>query len=218
LKDAYGIIVSVSRDKGNNSRIIIHRERVDNNSKSQITNRVIQNYYSQFVQRQHTQNYNNLLVQNPLLREVTSGVSEPPVEGIASDGQSGGSEVPEVNSSNSSLGPDKTINQDCLKQAIDSNSESEIFESFKNDLLEKIRLANGSTVSVPSVIESLCKLSEPRRKYIGTNLSLRENEKLKSLHIAVIRSQNVEVIAKIPELYVKWIEPTSVNDGYQSQI
>lgn len=217
LKEAYNIIICISRDKENNSVINISRAN-DIRDPSKI--RVVQNYYELFVCRQQVHDYNNSLVQAPCFMELTSGMSERPAEGQTLNSQSGGSEVPEVNSPTSAAGKDQ-LSASTVEYFESTDSETTIywlnewlrnldskdiaiFEVFKDDVLKEIKTANGSTVSVTFIIKSLCKQDEMRRKYIGDKFGWKENDKVKALHIAVIHSQNVEVVRITSELYVKW--------------
>ena len=106
LKEAYGIIVNISRDKGNNSVITISRRNSNSNLGIEALSKinVINNYYGQFVQRQHIANCENLTAGTPQIAEVTSVISEPPdkLTNVRNservNDKPGGTEAPEVTS------------------------------------------------------------------------------------------------------------------------
>lgn len=76
LKEAYGIIVNVSRDKDNNSVITVSRRKTGLDIERLSKINVINNYYGQLVQKQHIQNYENLTAVSPYIPKITSGTSK----------------------------------------------------------------------------------------------------------------------------------------------
>ena len=121
LKEAYGIVVDISRDKDNNSVITIFRRNIRLGVEALSKINVINNYYGQFVLRQHIANCKNLTAGTPQVAEVTSVTSEPPVDTQSPENQSGGLEVPEVTSG--MCGPGDTKNSAISHLSEESNTE-----------------------------------------------------------------------------------------------
>jgi len=65
---------------------------------------------------------------------------------------------------------------------IDKNTDSTFNSAFK-ELLDLIKLANGSSISFNYAIESLCKNDEQIRKYLGDKLTARENRNVRDLQL-----------------------------------
>jgi hypothetical protein len=91
---------------------------------------------------------------------------------------------------------------------VDSTSNS-IFQ----EILDKTKLANGSSISFNSVIESACENSEAVRNYLGDKLTSRENRLVRDLQLRLIRQRDVEVIKYKPQLLVRWNDADSVSDN-----
>jgi hypothetical protein len=82
-------------------------------------------------------------------------------------------------------------------------------------ILEEIRKANGSVVSVATVLEFLHRQFEFVRIYLGNKLTQRENRKVRQLYLDIIHTNDIEVVKHKPQLIVRWIncEKSGDNSG-----
>ncbi len=85
------------------------------------------------------------------------------------------------------------------------------FNLVFQELLDIIKLANGSSIAFNSAIESLCKNNEVTRNYLGDKLTARENRDVRELQLKVIRHPNIEVIKHKPQLLIRWKEDNITN-------
>jgi hypothetical protein len=99
-----------------------------------------------------------------------------------------------------------------LSLLIEENTDA-IFNLVFQELLELIKLANGSSISFNSAIESLCKNNEDIRKYLGEKLTARENRNVRDLQLKVIRYPKIEVIKHKPQLLIRWKDDNLADKG-----
>jgi len=74
----------------------------------------------------------------------------------------------------------------------------------RNKILEEIKKANGSVISVGNVLELVHKQYEFVKIYLGNKLTQRENRKVRQLYLDIIRNNNIEVVKHKPQLLVRW--------------
>jgi len=75
-------------------------------------------------------------------------------------------------------------------------------------MLEAIKNANGSIVSVVDILNCVYTKNEIVRAYIGDKLTQRENRKIRQLYVDIIRSgNNIKVEKYKPQLLLRWKEP-----------
>jgi hypothetical protein len=79
-----------------------------------------------------------------------------------------------------------------------------------DQILDTIKLANGSQIAVNSAIQSACSMNEEIRAYLGDKLTSRENRKVRDLCLLIIRHPNIEVIKHKPQLIVRWSSSSSL--------
>ncbi len=72
------------------------------------------------------------------------------------------------------------------------------------EIINTIKLSNGSSITPSSVIESIRGNSEVVRNYLGDKLTARDNRRVRDLLLEIIRHPNVEVIKYKPQLLVRW--------------
>jgi len=193
LKEAYGIVVQVSRDTHNNSVVSIFRSNIRLDMKNISKINVVNNYYGKFVQRQHIQNNQNTMTQTSVIPEVVSGTSEPPEESKTINDASGGTEVPEVNSVVT------------LPETIRRNNEispNDTHYIVLKEILEIIREKNGSEISFIAAIECACARNKSVRNYLGDDLTFKDNQKVCDLR-EIIRHDK-------PQITLRWQGNTSL--------
>jgi hypothetical protein len=78
------------------------------------------------------------------------------------------------------------------------------FNFIFQELLDFTRLANGSSISFNSAMQSICKNNGVTRNYLGDKLTARENRDVRDLQLKVIRYPNIEVIKHKPQLLIRW--------------
>lgn len=102
-------------------------------------------------------------------------------------------------------------------ERVTSSQEKNAYNHSQNDLtvnqgqyttlkeiINTIKLSNGSSITLSSVIESIHGNSEVVRNYLGDKVTSRENRRVRDLLLEIIRHPNVEVIKYKPQLLVRW--------------
>lgn len=90
------------------------------------------------------------------------------------------------------------------QRQMESDHTSKNDDSILEQILNIIREANGSSVSVNSTIESVYRSNHKVRVFLGDKLTSRDNRKVRELCLNIIRHQNIEVVKHRPQLLVKW--------------
>ncbi len=87
----------------------------------------------------------------------------------------------------------------------ENNDEGDsTFNSIFQEILNIVKLSNGSSISFNSIIESAHENSEAVRNCLGDRLTARENRVVRDLQLEIIRYPNIEVIKYKPQLLVRW--------------
>lgn len=73
-------------------------------------------------------------------------------------------------------------------------------------MLEGIKNAGGSIVSVADILNSVLAKNQIVSAQIGDKLTQRENRKIRQLYADIIHNRNIRVVKHKPKLLVKWID------------
>lgn len=107
-------------------------------------------------------------------------------------------------------------NEASLSVKGNDHSKDPTFYIALQEILNSIKFANGSIISVNSAIESAHRNNELVRNYLGEKLTSRENRKVLDLNLAIIRHKNIEVVKRKPQLLVRWHEVDQSSEIHNS--